>query len=162
MSPQKPSSPLFTQLMSETTRLYSTTLDRRLKAAGLKLSHSQWRVIVNLYREDGLFQSQIAERMTMEKAPLGTLLDKLESNGWITRQPDPKDRRMRRVFISDKGRTVFPLLEQEANRLRRECVTGLSPQQLEQLQSMLSLIRNNILQLRDDTDQPSSPEPAQP
>lgn len=151
--------PLFTSLMSEATRLYSTTLDRRLKAAGLQLSHSQWRVIVILYRYDGLFQTQIAERMTMEKAPLGTLLDKLEKKGLLRREPDAHDKRMKRVFITAKGQEMFPLLEQETSRLRHDCVEGLSAAQLQQLSEILGIIRDNILRLRDAADAPAEVRP---
>ena len=39
----------------------------------------------------------------MEKAPLGLALARLERAGWIKREPDPSDRRARRVYLLEKA-----------------------------------------------------------
>src|SRR6185436_14761669 len=46
---------------------------------GIGLTRSQWRVLIALKREDGLTQTELADVTELEKAPLGKLLDKLES-----------------------------------------------------------------------------------
>jgi MarR family transcriptional regulator, transcriptional regulator for hemolysin len=152
MSSEVNPSNLFPFLIANITRMYSVEMDRRLREAGLTLSHSQWRVIAYLYYEDGQFQSQLAELMMMEKAPLGTLIDKLEASGYISRRPDPNDRRLKRVFITAQGRELFPLLERESRELQSIGMNNWDDDKKELLLALLSDIRTNVSEYRENKD----------
>ena len=52
-------------LMHDIARLMRTSYDRRVKRFGL--TRSQWWVITNLYRNDGLTQSELAETLDIER-----------------------------------------------------------------------------------------------
>ena len=64
-------------LMHDIARLLRTNYDRRVKRLGL--TRSQWWVITNLYRKDGLTQSELAETLDIERASLGRLLGPIGS-----------------------------------------------------------------------------------
>ena len=82
-------------LMHDIARLLRMNYDRRVRRFGL--TRSQWWVITNLYRNDGLTQSELADTLDIERASLGRLLDRLEANGWVRREPCRSDRRAKRV-----------------------------------------------------------------
>ena len=50
--------------------------------------------------------SEIAKKLKFSRARMSHILDSLETKGFITRRPDPSDRRRVLVAITDKGREV--------------------------------------------------------
>lgn len=48
--------------------------------------------------------SEIAKKLKFSRARMSHILDSLETKGFITRRPDPSDRRRVLVAITDKGR----------------------------------------------------------
>ncbi len=146
----------FTTLMADIHRMFSTTLYRQLKADGIDLTRSQWRVITQLKIKDGQTQSELAERLLIEKAPTGTLIDKLETAGLVERRADAQDRRVKRVFITPKAEPYFPDIEQCVDDLSEVSMKGLSNNEKDQLITLLSKIHINLQELRQQTPLPSS------
>ncbi len=134
----------FPTLMADIHRMFSTALYRQLKANGINLTRSQWRVIAHLKGRDGQTQSELAERLLIEKAPVGTLIDKLEAAGLVERRPDPNDRRVKRVFITHKAEPLFPDIEDSIKELRETSMHGLSTDEQEQLHRLLAKIHLNL------------------
>lgn len=139
----------FTTLMADIHRMFSTTLYRQLKADGINLSRSQWRVLTHLRTQDGLTQSELAERLLIEKAPAGTLIDKLEAAGLVERRPDPNDRRANRVFITEKSEPLLPLIEQTVSELKVQCMAGISEEEQQLLNQTLTRIHLNLQSIRN-------------
>ena len=86
-------------ILNDVARLLRTTFDRRAKSIGL--TRSQWWVLPQLYRRDGLNQSELADILEIEKPTLGRLIDRLEDKGWLRREADPADRRSKRVYLTE-------------------------------------------------------------
>ena len=86
-------------------RLIGRIFDRRMREIGL--TRAQGRVLAVLRRDDGQTQTAIADRLDMERAPLGKLVDRLEEAGFVTRCIDEGDRRVKRVFLTDNGNLVL-------------------------------------------------------
>ena len=152
--PSQPPNAGFPTLIANIHRFFSATLFRNLRADGISLTPSQWRVIAHLNKCDGPTQSELAERLLMEKAPLGTQLDKLEQNGLIERRADERDRRVRRVYMTPAAAPLLPIIEQQALQLRQQCVDGLTPDEVEALTGLLDRVQANLLDIR----QQSSPQ----
>ena len=55
-----------------------------------------------LYAKEGVTQSELADLMELEKLTLGRLLDRLEEKEWVERRADELDRRVNRLFLTDK------------------------------------------------------------
>ena len=62
-------------LLTDVARLMRTIYDRRVKSLGL--TRSQWWVLNNLFRNQGVTQSELADLLEIEKPTLGRLLDRL-------------------------------------------------------------------------------------
>lgn len=141
----------FPTLMADIHRMFSTALYRQLKADGINLTRSQWRVIAHLKGLDGQTQSELAERLLIEKAPVGTLIDKLEAAGLVERKPDPNDRRVKRVFITRKTEPLFPEIENTVEELRGISMQGLSADDQDQLHTLLAKIHLNLQGVRNQS-----------
>jgi MarR family transcriptional regulator, transcriptional regulator for hemolysin len=138
-------------LLADCTRLYSTNLDRRLRSAGMTLSRSQWRVIAYLYRQDGITQTELADMLGIEKAPIGTLLEKLEKIQLIDRRCDSEDKRAKRVYITDAGRKMMPLIREHADLLKTLVTEDISDQEMMLLIKLLQKIKVRLLNEKEQS-----------
>lgn len=136
-------------LVGDCYRLHGTTLDRQLRQNGLELSRSQWRVIGHLSRTDGITQTQLAELLDIERAPLGTLIDKLECAKLVQRRPDASDRRLKRVFITPAGLDMLPMIIDTAAKITSQITQGLSETQLAALVDGLQIVKQNLQRLKE-------------
>lgn len=73
--------------------------------------------------EDGTRGGVLAERLGMTQQAMGQFLDEVEAAGYISRIPDPADRRARIVMLTERGKdavsVAYALLEQiEADYVR--------------------------------------------
>lgn len=130
----------FSSLLHQTAALWRTTLDRRLKPLGF--SQASWRTLIALRREPGgCNQTALADRLGIENPTLVRLLDRMEEQGWVRRVPDPKDRRSKRVELTDASLELAARMEQEVTTLRAELLADLGAEQLEAAITLLEGVR---------------------
>ena len=132
-------------LVHDIARLMRMNYDRRVKRLGL--TRSQWWVITNLYRNDGMTQSELAETLDIERASLGRLLDRLEANGWVRREPCRRDRRAKRVHLASEVGPVMREMRSIAAGLRRDAMSGFAREEQEAFVDVLLAIKSNLVAL---------------
>lgn len=140
-------------LISDITRLMVTEFNKRMREQGIQLSRAQGRIIARLLRKDGQTQTELADSMGMEKAPLGIVIDKLETAGFVERLADPSDRRIRRVHATDKVKKITPKVEQISSQLQDEMFSGLSNMRRLQLSQSLGHLKQNLLDCKISNSQ---------
>ena len=91
-------------LVSDVARLLRTVFDRRVRHLGL--TRSQWLALTRIYRQPGCTLSELAETMEMEKASTGRLVDRLEANGFVVREADENDRRVKRIRLTGEAEAI--------------------------------------------------------
>jgi MarR family transcriptional regulator for hemolysin len=136
-------------LASDVTRLFGTVMDRLLRHSDLDLSPAQWRVITHVYHRDGQTQTALAEWLGMEKAPLGSLIDKLEKTNLVERRPAPNDRRAKLIYITKLGTDLLPIIETHANLLLSQATTDISEKHLSTTCATLTELRSTLLSIKE-------------
>lgn len=132
-------------LLTEAARLLRKLLDRRLHPLGL--TRAQWSVLAILSYRDGLSQSQLAETLEIEKPTAGRLIDHLEKSGWIERRQIPGDRRLWAVHLTERASPLIAEVEQLVLAARSDMLSGLSPQQQQELSAALQVVKSNLLRV---------------
>lgn len=135
-------------LLGDTTGLIRRIFDRRMKVTGL--TRAQLKVILGLSLSDGVSQTELAETTELERAPLGRLLDRMEAGGWIQRRDDPHDRRIRRVYRTERLMAVFPVMAGTAEGLMAEALKDVAPADLEIMVAALNRIKATLMGLDED------------
>jgi DNA-binding MarR family transcriptional regulator len=123
-------------------------LDRAL--APLEITRSQWWVLAFISRQDGLSQTRLARELDVSKVGLGTLLDRLESGGFITRRADPDDRRVKRVHLAPRAQSLLRKLRAETDILNEKIAKGISGEQLRMMSETLLSMKHNLRALTVD------------
>lgn len=129
-------------LLNDASRLLRVHIDARARRLGL--TRSQWRVLLHLSNNEGISQSGLAEIIEVERMTLGRLIDRLEAAGWVRRQPDPEDRRVKRLYLAkDAEPTLREMLAVTSDALER-ALSGLSAEDRQRLARQLARIKNNV------------------
>ncbi|MGY3442550.1 MULTISPECIES: MarR family winged helix-turn-helix transcriptional regulator [unclassified Bradyrhizobium] len=123
--------------------------DRAL--APLGITRSQWWVLAFISRKDGLPQVQLANELDVGKVAVGALIDRLESSGFVIRQADPVDRRVKRVYVTKQARGFLEKLRKETDKFNAKIVNGIDRKQLEDASDALLAMKRNLLAMSDGT-----------
>jgi DNA-binding MarR family transcriptional regulator len=85
-----------------------------LKAHGV----SMWGYSVLLALDHSMVRTQaaLADAIGADKTRIIPTLDELQDNGYIERTPDPDDRRVRLLAITESGRAVKDAVQEEIQR----------------------------------------------
>ena len=115
-----------------------------MRGAEYGLSAAQWRLLVRVVKDEGVPQARLAEILEIEPISVSRLLDRMESGGWINRQQDARDRRVRMIFPTDKSRSVFVAIKSVAGDVYEEALAGLTREQRRALIDGLGRIVENL------------------
>ncbi|MBT1073080.1 MarR family winged helix-turn-helix transcriptional regulator [Pelotalea chapellei] len=101
----------------------------------------QFALLAFLWQQDGLSQVELSEKSQVDRTTVGGLIDRLERNGIVQRQPHPKDRRAYQIRLTPKGRALEPVLIEAARGATEQFTTGLSVKEIKELTRMLGILR---------------------
>jgi DNA-binding MarR family transcriptional regulator len=86
---------------------------------------------------DGLRPSALAARMRVTKQALNYLLRDLERMGYVELRPDPSDRRARLIRLTDRGRSLVPVIRGAVADAQRAWAEELGQERFAQLIELL-------------------------
>lgn len=132
-------------LIHDVSRLRRVTYDREL--APLGITRSQWWVLAFISRNDGLPQTQLANELDVGKVALGSLIDRLQTAGFVERRADEKDRRVKRVFLTDNARQLIKEIGPINDSFNARILRGISREDLELTSRTLYAMKTNLLSL---------------
>ena len=69
----------------------------------------------------------MADIMDIEPITLGRHIDRLEEAGSVERRPEPGDRRVWRIFLTDNVRPALVEMEKIAIEVRNDAMVDFSP-----------------------------------
>ena len=143
-------------LIHDVSRLRRMMFDRAL--APLGITRSQWWVLAFISRKDGLPQTQLANELDVGKVGVGALIDRLESSGFVLRQADPVDRRVKRVFVTKQARGFLEKLRKETDKFNAQITRGIDRKALEATSDALLAMKRNLLAMSDGNTLPGNRE----
>jgi len=110
----------------------------------LGLSSAQWRLLVNLARDERATQARLADLLDVEPISVSRLIDRMQTAGWVRRETDPSDRRVRLIVPTPKARRAHDEIRAIANGVYDEALNGLSAPQRDTLVKGLNVIIENL------------------
>lgn len=147
-------------LIHDVSRLRRMMFDRTL--APLGITRSQWWVLAFVSRKNGLPQTQLANELDVGKVALGALIDRLEAAGFVFRQTDPNDRRVKRVYLTKQSMDFLKRIRKETDKFNAYLVEGIGGAELETTSETLFGMKRRLLSMsegsgltngRDDEDE---------
>ncbi|MDB5651393.1 MAG: transcriptional regulator, MarR family [Hyphomicrobiales bacterium] len=141
--PDRPLDTDFLFLLYDVARLMRTRADQRARTTGM--TRAQWVILVWLEREPGLSQNELAALVEVEPITVARLIDKLEARGAVERRPDPKDRRIRRLHLTEAARPLLEHVHAYRSDSQELLCEGLTPEALKITAETLLRMKANLL-----------------
>ncbi len=117
----------------------------------------QFRVLSYLY-ETPLTVSDIARRRRVSFQSAGELVQSMVAHGWITRIPDPNDRRQSMLHLTDAGRQEYERAEGHMLARLSALLESLSDDDQVTIQRAMSRLRAVLVdEEQDDRDRSQPP-----
>jgi MarR family transcriptional regulator, organic hydroperoxide resistance regulator len=113
-------------------------LEFESRLAPLGIHAGQDRLLQELWIEDGITQRQLIERLSVEPPTVTGILQRLEREGLLSREPDSDNRRVQRVFLTEAGRLLEDPVRGVWREVEEEFLRELSRPERDQLLSLLS------------------------
>jgi DNA-binding MarR family transcriptional regulator len=111
-----------------------------------EVSLIRFNIMSTLFKNGGeMTPSEIAESVFREKNSITAVLNTLERQGVVRREPSTNDRRSVKVVITDKGWNEANRLNPIAQELSRKCLSCLEKGKVEDLVETMRTIRESLL-----------------
>ncbi len=131
-------------LVHDVSRMRRTLFDQAVKPLGI--TRAQWWALANLSRQEteGMIQTDLARLLDVGKVTVGGLIDRLEASGHVERRPDPVDRRIKRIFITDRGYEVIEQMRNVGRDLNSIILKGVPPDEVQVAEEVLRRMKDNL------------------
>ncbi|MEU9358945.1 MarR family transcriptional regulator [Streptomyces sp. NPDC051840] len=134
------------QLLRLTRRLQRIQ-SRQLEPIGI--TPAQFRLLRATAHYDGPPRmADLAERLDVVPRAVTTLVDGLEASGRVRRAPDPTNRRVVRIEITEEGRAVLRSMRDARKAAAEEILTPLTAEQREVLGGLLTALVDGMPERR--------------
>jgi DNA-binding MarR family transcriptional regulator len=125
---------LWHHCLKDASRLYGLLEELRVGLTDLKLLHHL------SVEERPLTVKELAERMRLSLPGASRAADALLKRGWLTREEDAYDRRMKRLAITEEGRDVLRRVEEARLAGLEDVITGVPTAELDRLAAAIEPI----------------------
>ena len=125
--------------------LLEQTMNRKLQE--LDLTNAQGHVIGFLtHAEEAPCARDIETNYGLSHATVSGILSRMESKGFIAIRPDDHDRRVKRIYLLDKGHACSKGIRQRIDESEQIMTEGFTEEELTQFRSYLSRAIHNLEQ----------------
>lgn len=137
----------FETALMRTSRRIRKVYDAGLQAVGLNLT--EVNLLVMVFENGPLSQTQLAERYGIGRARAGAVVDTLESRGLLRRVPDALDRRVWMVEATPLAAELVEKINAIDASIRADLRDGMSRTERMQLARMLHQLEENLAYLEE-------------
>ncbi len=119
-------------------------IQRTLKEHGIGITFEMLQVLSCLWRDQGIAQQTLAERIIKDKASLSNLLSNLERKGYVCRHEDAADRRNKLVYLTPAGEALWQRLLPILDDVYNQAEQIIGPERIRTLSEELEEIHNRL------------------
>lgn len=108
------------------------------------LTKGQYLYLVRICENPGIIQEKLAEMIKVDRTTAARAIQKLETNGFIEKRNDEHNKKIKKLFPTTKGKTIFPIIKRENDHSNNIALTGFSAEETEQIFQLLKRVRENV------------------
>jgi len=109
-----------------------------------KLTGSQWKVIIVLAIREGISQKELADLISVESPTLVPIIDKMEKNGFLIRNPNQTDRRSNSIVLTKKSLDLVEGIVNTILDFRSMITKGISKENIDSARKALLKMTQNV------------------
>ncbi|MCY8204182.1 MarR family transcriptional regulator [Bacillus sp. N12A5] len=108
------------------------------------LTKGQYLYLVRICENPGIIQEQLVEMIKVDRATASRAIKKLEMNGFIEKKEDRHNKKIKKLFPTEKGKNVYPFIKREHDYSNNVALAGFSETEAKTIFNLLQRVRKNI------------------
>lgn len=138
-------------LLAKVTTAFRNSLERHMGEIGLH--GGQVFVLLELWKQDGLRQVDIATRLNLSAPTVNKMIKGLTEINLVTHSKIDGDKRSTRIFLTPLGYEIREEVEKQWLELEESCLTGLTETERLVLSELLGKLRNTYTGREEESDE---------
>lgn len=131
------------QILKEIQRSGRMYREEKLAPYGLTPQHGIY--LKEIGDAPGISQEQLAQRIFINKSNVARRVAAMEEEGFIQRRTCGKDKRVLRLYLTEKGEQLLPAIEKITQEWEQILVQQLTDSEQQILEILLLRLRSNAL-----------------
>ncbi|MUG47815.1 MarR family winged helix-turn-helix transcriptional regulator [Paenibacillus woosongensis] len=108
------------------------------------LTKGQYLYLVRICEYPGIIQEKLAEMIKVDRSTAARAIKKLEISGFIEKKEDQHNKKIKKLFATEKGKYIYPFIKKEHDYSNSVALEGFSEKEAEAIFNFLQRIRKNI------------------
>ncbi|WP_093122983.1 bifunctional helix-turn-helix transcriptional regulator/GNAT family N-acetyltransferase [Variovorax sp. OK605] len=155
-TPTPPVDPAAVKAIRQFNRFYTSRIGALDPYLGSPMSLTDVRVLYELAHRETAVASEIGRDLGLDAGYMSRILRRFETEGWLTREPHPRDARQSVLRLTGSGHAAFAPLQQKSREEAAALLAPLAPAQREQLVQAMGTMQS----LLDPEAPPARPQAA--
>ena len=132
-------------LIAKIHQLAGRIFTRKLKKHQIdEINPAQGRILFVLWQHDGISINELAQKTQLKKSTLTSMLDRLETMGYVRRQRCRKDRRKILIKRTNKDKNLESRYVELSQEITKLFYKGFAKSQIDQFENNLAKILDNL------------------
>ncbi|MDT8862087.1 MarR family transcriptional regulator [Alkalihalobacillus sp. MEB130] len=108
------------------------------------LTKGQYLYLVRICENPGIIQEKLAEMIKVDRTTAARAIKKLEMNGFIEKKEDEHNKKIKKLFPTERGKQVYPFIKRENDYSNQVALEGFSAEEVETIHHLLQRVRKNV------------------
>jgi MarR family transcriptional regulator, organic hydroperoxide resistance regulator len=131
--------------ISQIKQIQGRIFEKLLKANEIDdFNGAQGRILFVLWQEDNLPIRDLSQKTSLAKTTLTSMLDRMESKGYLQRVLDPGDRRQIRIVLTEKAKSMRDRYQSVSNQMNEIFYQGFSAQERRHIDDLFAQLLKNL------------------
>lgn len=108
------------------------------------LTKGQYLYLVRVCENPGIIQEKLAEMIKVDRTSAARAIKKLELHGFMEKKEDQFNKKIKKLFPTEKGKQIYPFIKREHDYSNRVALEGFSESEAETMLNLLQRVRKNV------------------
>ncbi|PEM49884.1 MarR family winged helix-turn-helix transcriptional regulator [Bacillus wiedmannii] len=108
------------------------------------LTKGQYLYLVRICENPGIIQEKLAEMIKVDRTTAARAIKKLEINGFIDKKDDAHNKKIKKLFPTEKGKSVYPFIKRENDYSNIVALNGFTEMEVKTIFNLLQKVRKNV------------------
>ncbi len=109
-----------------------------------ELTKGQYLYLVRICENQGIIQEKLADIIKVDRTTTSRAIKKLESQGFVERRSDDINRKIKKLYPTERGKEVYKILILEEKYSNKVALSGFSNDEIKLTFDLLQRIRKNV------------------
>ncbi len=109
-----------------------------------ELTKGQYLYLVRICENPGMIQEKLSEMIKVDRTTAARAIKKLELNGFIEKKEDESNKKIKKLFPTEKGKNVYPFIKRENDYSNTVALRDFQKQKRKLFLTFFKRVRKNI------------------